>query len=135
MEVTGKIIDKFELQKGTSKAGNEWQKQLYLMEVNENNSQYPKKFVFDFFGSRVNEYPLEVGDTVTLSFDIESREFNGRWYTDIRGWRAVKVDGAAAPAGAAPGAAPVDLGAPAISGAPIAAGDLTDGGSTDDLPF
>lgn len=131
MEVTGKIIRKFELQKGVSKAGNEWQKQLYLIEVNENNSQYPKQFVFDFFGNRINENPLEVGDTVTLSFDIESREFNGRWYTDVRGWRAVKTDGTPAPAAQAPAAQPpLDDNIPAPTGA-----DLTADGGSDDLPF
>ena len=91
MEVTGKIIQKLELQSGTSKAGNAWTKQEYVLETIEN---FPKKIHFDFFGERANQYPLEVGDTVTLSFDIESREYNGRWYTSIRGWKAEKTDGA-----------------------------------------
>lgn len=94
MEVKGKIIQKLPLQSGTSKAGNQWSKQVYVLETHDS---FPKKVCFDFFGDRVSQYPLEVGDEITLSFDIESREFNGRWYTDIRGWKAEKID-ASAPA-------------------------------------
>lgn len=88
MEVTGKIIQKLDPQSGTSKAGNAWNKQEYVLETIEN---FPKKVFFDFFGERANQYPLEVGDTITLSFDIESREWNGRWFTSIRGWKAEKT--------------------------------------------
>ncbi len=87
MEVQGKIILKLPLASGTSKAGNQWKKQEYVLETHD---AYPKKVHFDFFGDRADQYPLEVGDEVTVSFDIESREFNGRWYTDIRGWKAEK---------------------------------------------
>lgn len=104
MEIQGKIIQKLQLQSGVSKAGNNWQKQEYVLETME---AYPKKVHFDFFGERVNQYPLEVGQVVKLSFDIESREFNGRWYTDIRGWKAEPVD-ATAPQTAAPMGVPVD---------------------------
>lgn len=89
MEVLGKIIMKLPLQSGTSKAGNQWTKQEYVLETVES---YPRKIHFDFFGDRVNQYPLEVGDFIALSFDIESREYQGRWYTSIRGWKAEKRD-------------------------------------------
>ena len=84
MEIRGKIIVKLPLQSGTSKAGNPWSKQEYVLETME---AYPKRVHFHFGGERANQYPLEVGDVITLSFDIESREFNGRWYTDLRAWR------------------------------------------------
>ncbi len=80
---------KLPLQQGTSRNGNNWMKQEYVLETNE---AYPKKVHFDFFGERANQYNFEVGDVILLSFDIESREYNGRWYTDIRGWKAEKVD-------------------------------------------
>ena len=85
MEVKGKIIQKLEPVSGTSKAGNAWNKQEYVLETLD---AYPKKVFFDFFGERANQYPLEVGDIITLSFDIESREYNGRWYTSIQIGRA-----------------------------------------------
>ena len=96
---------------------------------------------FDFFGYRADQYPLEVGDVITLSYDIESREFNGRWYTDIRGFKAMKEDAAAA-AAAAPAPYPT-AGAPAPEPAtdgmptpPPPATPFEQGGDTgDDLPF
>lgn len=139
MEIEGKIIVKLPLQSGTSKTGNAWSKQEYVLETIE---AYPRKVKFDFFGDKANQFPLEVGDTVRVSFDIESREFNGRWYTDIRGWKAEKIDPNAvqqqAPAQAAPAAGPAPTGpaptgpdAPAVSEADY----LQQNGSNDDLPF
>ena len=137
MEVEGKIIQKLPLQSGTSKAGTAWSKQIYVLETK--NDTYPRKIAFDFFGDRVNQYPLEVGDDVRLSFDIESREFNGRWYTDIRGWKAEKLDpNAVQPqaAAAAPqqyNAAPMPEGSVAAN-EPAPAPDLSQQ-PEDDLPF
>lgn len=92
MEVSGKIIAVLPPQGGVSKAGRQWKKAEYVLETHD---AYPRKVKFDFFGDRADQYPLAIGDEVTISFDIESREFNGRWYTDIHGWKA---DKAAAPA-------------------------------------
>lgn len=89
MDAEGKIIVKLPLQSGVSKAGNNWSKQEYVLETQE---AYPKKIHFSFFGDRANQYPLEVGDTVRLSFDIDSHEYNGRWFTSINGWKAEKID-------------------------------------------
>ena len=85
MELKGKIILDLGAVSGTSKAGNNWKKHEYVLETQET---YPKKVHFDFFGDNADRYQLNVGDDVTLSFDIESREYNGRWYTSIRGWKA-----------------------------------------------
>lgn len=89
MEISGRIIQVLPLQSGTSKTGNAWKKQEYVLETKEN---YPRKVKFDFFGDRVDQFPLAVGDDVVVSFDLESREFNGRWYTDVRGWKAEKLN-------------------------------------------
>lgn len=75
-------------QSGVSKAGNQWKKREYVLETLEN---YPKKVHFDLFGDRADQYPLSVGDEIVLSFDINSREFNGRWYTSISGWKVEKA--------------------------------------------
>ena len=139
MDIKGKIIQKLELQSGTSKAGNAWKKQEYVLETLDS---YPRKVKFDFFGDRADQYPLEVGDVITLSYDIESREFNGRWYTDIRGFKAMKEDpnmvAAAAPyPPAAEAPAPAPAPAPGGEMAPPAPIDNTfdQGGVGDDLPF
>lgn len=129
MEVTGKIVIVLPEVTGTSKAGNAWKKREYVLETAET---YPKKIHFDFFGDRADQYPLNVGDTIRLSFDIESREYNGRWYTSIRGWKAEKAD--ANTAAAAPAVAPVQAFPEPPAGtsyvAPAAQAD-----PTDDLPF
>ncbi|MBQ9555817.1 MAG: DUF3127 domain-containing protein [Muribaculaceae bacterium] len=138
MDIKGKIIQKMEPQGGVSKAGNQWKKQEYVLETLDS---YPRKVKFDFFGDRADQFPLEVGDVITLSYDIESREFNGRWYTDIRGFKAVKEDPAVAgapapypPAAAAPAPAPApEAGMAAPAPMPPAGDDFGQAG--DDLPF
>ncbi|MGN1172209.1 MAG: DUF3127 domain-containing protein [Muribaculaceae bacterium] len=130
MEISGKIIHDLGEMSGVSKAGNSWKKHEYVLETKDS---YPKQVHFDFFGERADQYPLSIGDDIKLSFDIESREYNGRWFTSIRGWKAEKADGAAV------SQAPVQQAQP-VSAAPVqqpAAPQQPDFGSsaTDDLPF
>lgn len=143
MEVIGKIIVALPEMSGTSKMGNPWKKREYVLETIES---FPKKIHFDFFGEKADQFPLNLGDTIKLSFDIESREYNGRWYTSIRGWKAEPAtEGAAAPAAPAqafPGAAPAFPQAPAGFGAQPAAGGFPTPtppapaeAANDDLPF
>lgn len=101
MEITGKIIVALPEVTGTSKAGNAWKKREYVLETQET---YPKKIFFDFFGERADQYQLSVGQEVKLSFDIDSREYNGRWFVSVRGWKAEPVNAAAGAAPAAPAA-------------------------------
>ena len=91
MEIKGKIIHVLPLQSGVGKAsGKEWKKQEYVLETQET---YPKKVCFNLFGDRIDQNPVQIGDDVTVSFDLESREFNGRWYTDVRAYRIEKGAG------------------------------------------
>ena len=85
MEVTGKIIVALPEVGGTSQKGNPWKKREYVLETQET---YPRKVFFNFFGDRVDQYPLQVGQLVKISFDIDSREYNGRWYVEVRAWKA-----------------------------------------------
>lgn len=123
MEVTGKVILALPEMSGTSKAGNPWKKREYVLETQET---YPRKIHFDFFGERADQYPLNPGDVIKLSFDIESREYNGRWYTSIRGWRAEDANDAPAAAQPAPAATQ-----PMSAAAPVP--PIVD--SSEDLPF
>lgn len=107
MELIGKIIQILPLQEGVSKAGNPWKKQEYILETL--GTQYPRKVCFNLFGDNVDKFPMQVGQDVTVSIDIESREFNGRWYTDVRAWNVlngVQLAGAPAPGFAAAPAQP-----------------------------
>lgn len=139
MEATGKIIRALDPVSGTSKSGSTWNKREYVMQVEDPNSssQYPRYIFFDFFGERANQFPLSVGQRVKLSFDIDSHEYNGRWFTNIRGWKAEILDPNAAPA-PAPAAAPYSAPAAAPAAAPagsVPPPPVPEAGSNDDLPF
>ena len=122
MEVKGKIIVALPEVSGTSQTGKAWKKREYVLETQDS---FPRKIHFDFFGERADQYPLNLGDDIVLSFDIESREYNGRWYTSIRGWKAEKAN-----SGAAAGM-PADTNYPPVDNLmPPAAPE-----ANDDLPF
>jgi hypothetical protein len=86
MELTGKITRLLTLQSGEGKNGI-WKKQEYLLEYGD---QYPKTVCFNLWGDNIDQYKLSEGETVTVFFDVESREFNGRFYTDVKAWRIDK---------------------------------------------
>ena len=83
MELQGKCIAALPIESGTSKSGNAWQKQNFVIET---AGQYPKKVCFQLFGDKVNDCP-NVGEEVKVSFDPESREWNGRWFTQLNAWK------------------------------------------------
>ena len=85
MEIEGKIIQELPMQSGTSKAGNPWKKREWVLET---FGSYPRKVKFHVFGDRSDTIGIEVGNSYTLSFDLESLEFNGRWYTDVSVYQA-----------------------------------------------
>ncbi len=119
MEIVGKIIQVLPAQEGVGKSGNPWKVQGYVLETQE---QYPRKVQFEIFGEdRIKNNPCEIDQLVTVSFDIESREFNGRWYTSIRAWRVQQGDTTAA---AQPAAQPV-VAQPQPAQAPQAAEPMT----------
>lgn len=94
MEIIGKIIQACPIEQGTSKAGKPWKKRICVLETVET---YPKKVAFTIFGEdKVTQYDpmVQPGATIRLSFDINSREFNGRWYTDISAWKIEPADAA-----------------------------------------
>jgi hypothetical protein len=85
MEVKGKIIAVQPLQSGEGRNGA-WKKQDYVIEY-EQNTQYPRKLMFNLWGEKIDQYNIQLGQTLRVSFDIDCREYNGRWYNDIRAWR------------------------------------------------
>lgn len=89
MEITGEIVAILPLVEGQGKNGP-WFKQDNILEV---PGQYPKKVCFSLWGTKIDEYNLKVGQKVTVHPDIESREYNGRWYTEVKGWKIDKLSG------------------------------------------
>lgn len=132
MDIVGKIIQVLPAQEGVSKTGNPWKVQSYVLETQE---QYPRKVCFEIFGEdRINNNRCNIDDVVTVSFDIESREFNGRWYTSIRAWRVQQGDNSAA----APAAQQPVAQQPAAAAAPAANTQVFEASADDessDLPF
>ena len=124
MEITGKIIAVLPERGGVSKTGNEWKTQEYVIETHE---QYPKKVCFNVFGAdKIAQFNIQAGDEMTVSFDINAREYQGRWYNDIRAWKVER--------GTASGAAPMDI---PVSNAPkVEVPDFSKAANDpDDLPF
>jgi len=86
MEIVGSVVSLLPQQTGAGKNG-QWKKQEFVIET---PGQYPKKVCLSLWGDKVDECPLSIGDKITASINIESREYNGRWFTDVRAWKLVK---------------------------------------------
>jgi len=123
MEITGKIIQILPEETGEGRNGT-WKKQSFILETQD---QYPKKVCITAWGDKVGLQNYSENEEVTASINIESREYNSRWYTDVKAWRLAK----STPDGA--GSAPPDYGSvPQDSQAPPPASEE---GPMDDLPF
>lgn len=137
MEITGKIIAVLPVRTGVSqRTGTEWRVQEYVLETI--NEQFPRKLAFEVFGTdRIANFNIKAGEVMIVSFDIDAREYNGRWWNQIRAW---KVDrNVQMPQ---PGAAPAPTGAPVPAASDASAPAYTEPspqapgeGSVDDLPF
>lgn len=90
MQFTAKLIQVLPLQTGNGKNG-QWKKQDIIVETGD---QYPKKVCVSIWGDKINESLLKAGTMLTISFDVESREYNGRWYTDVKAWKVEPAGGA-----------------------------------------
>ncbi len=123
MELSGKIIAVLPMQGGTSKTGNEWKKQEYVIETHD---QYPRRMCFNLWGERIDQFSIQLGEELTVSFDIDSREYNGRWYNDIRAWKVDRTADMMNPMDAQIPSMPSDM-------PPAPVFNPTD--SKDDLPF
>lgn len=84
MEIKGKVVANLGVQKGTSRAGKEWAKATVVIEYGD---QYPKKIALDNMKNADSFGALAVGTEGTFNIEVESREFNGRWYTSVNCWK------------------------------------------------
>ena len=132
MELTGRIIAVMEPRGGVSaRTGNSWMTQEYVIEV---PGQYPKRCVFNIFGEdRIKQFNIQMNEDITIQFDIDAREYNGRWLNDIRAYNVVR--GQAAPMAGAPVASPFPPQQTAVAAPFPPAQEPASEGSADDLPF
>lgn len=124
MEFEGTVFKIMVATKGTSARG-EWQRQDVIFEINEGT--FARKICVTFFNKPEDVAHLQEGAAYNVSVNVESREYNGRWYTDIRAWRVQPKQTATATTTAAPYA---DM--PPIAEEPSMASSGTE---ADDLPF
>ncbi|MFR9165494.1 MAG: DUF3127 domain-containing protein [Dysgonomonas sp.] len=87
MQLTAKLIQVLPVQTGTGRNG-EWKKQDVIVET---EGQYPKKICVSIWGDKINDSVLQIGNMLDISFDLESREYNGRWYTTVKAWKVDAV--------------------------------------------
>ena len=147
MELTGTVIAILPAQSGVSqRTGNTWMSQEYVIEV---PGQYPRRCCFKIFGEdRIKQFAIQQGEqNVTVQFDIDAHEWNGRWFNEIRAYNVLRA--AAAPAAAQPtsqaqpassqqdmfadqGQVAAPANAPALAPFPPA---QEQGDNPDDLPF
>lgn len=123
MELTGRIIAVMEAKVGTSaRTGNSWMIQEYVIEV---PGQFPKRCAFSIFGEdRIKQCNIQNGEDLTIQFDIDAKEFNGRWYNDVRAYSVIR--------GSVQQPASTYSNAPDNPFSPIGEATGSDGG---DLPF
>ena len=127
LNVTGRVLQILPLQQGTSKAGKPWKSQMFVLET---GGQYPKKIPIKLFGESVDKFPLQVGQEVTASLDLDGREWEGKWFAEIKAWNIVYAGAQQA----APSPQQVAT-APAAATAQPQPAPAPQAGAADDLPF
>ena len=88
-EISGQIIAVLPTRSGTSAKGTAWSSQTAVIETRE---QYPKKVDFDVMGEKIAQFNLQVGENVTVSYDIDAHEYQGRWFNAVRAWNVVRAN-------------------------------------------
>lgn len=89
LQITGEVKKLLEEQSGESKNGP-WRKRDFILET---QGKYPKPVCITQWGDNIDQDNVQVGETVTAHIDIQSREYNGRWYTDVKAWKIEKGAG------------------------------------------
>jgi hypothetical protein len=121
LEITGKLVSLLPQQTGEGKNG-QWVKQEFILET---TGEYPRKVCISAWGDKARDVEnLQPGDVLKLGINLESREYNSRWYTDVRAW---KIDKVSESGNSSPAASPSDIPPPSIEDIP--------GEDDNDLPF
>lgn len=123
MDFSGKIIAVLPVRTGVSKStGNEWKVQQFVI---EDHSQYPRKMCFDVFGAdKLSSFNIQMGEELTVSFDVDAHQYQDRWYNSIRAWKVERSS-------AAPSQTPNGIPVPPPASDPF----KTDSDDSSDLPF
>lgn len=88
MEIQGKIIAILPTQSGTGKSGAPWSKQEYVIETSD---KYPRRMCFGVWNDKIKELAIQMGEELKIFFDVDAREWQGRWFNEMRTWKAERV--------------------------------------------
>lgn len=121
LKINGTVTDILEEQSGEGRNGP-WRKQEFILET---DGEYPKQICIVQWGDNIDRFGIQQGERITAHIDIASREYNGRWYTDVKAWRVERDQDAAGPGSNAP---------PSFAGEPFPEPPADDD-VEDDLPF
>ena len=90
LSVKGTISSKLSIENGTSKAGKEWKKQSFIVDI---GTQYNPEICFQLFGEdKINMIEhYNIGDEVEVSFNLSSREWNGKYFHNVDAWKIEKI--------------------------------------------
>ncbi|MCE7862829.1 MAG: DUF3127 domain-containing protein [Bacteroidetes bacterium CHB5] len=115
MDISGVVVALLPLQSGQGKSGKAWKKQEFILEI---PGQFPRKVCLSLWGEKVDENRVTIGEKITASINLESREYNNRWYTEARVWKITRSGNAGS------------------NEAPPPTDDfIPESGGSDDLPF
>ena len=129
MVFSGKIIAILPQRSGTGRNG-EWTVQEYVIEDTV-SGQYPRKMCFSVFGiDKISQFNIQMGDELTVSFDIDARQWQDRWFNSIRAWKVERTNNATPTASNV-----INAGSAVPPPAPTTAPDFLAGDDKDDLPF
>jgi len=89
LQITGTVKQILPEQGGQGKNGP-WRKQEFVLET---GGQYPKQVCVIMWGDNIDQFGIREGETLTAHIDVQSREFNGKWYTDVKAWKVERPQG------------------------------------------
>lgn len=89
MEISGTIISVLPVVTGQRTNGDEWKKQTYVLKTDDD---YPKHICFDVWGDKIDDFQIEKNDFLVAYINIESKEYNGKWFTNIKAWKVIKKE-------------------------------------------
>lgn len=132
LKITGRVVDVLEEESGTGKHGP-WRKQEFILET---EGQYPKQVCVAQWGDNIEKFDVEEGERVTAHIDIQSREYQGRWYTDVKAWRIERPEDERAEARDDEDmSSDADTSSDSLHDPPSEADSFGDESEWDDLPF
>ena len=86
LQINGTVKELLEEQSGEGRNGP-WRKQEFILET---GGDYPKQVCIVMWGDNIDKFGITEGEQLTAHIDIASREYNGRWYTDVKAWKITR---------------------------------------------